>query len=191
MLPLEPIEAAGFVSGLATVWLTVRQNIWTWPTAIANELLFIVLFWGARLYADSALQVVYLALSAYGWYWWLHGGRNSGRLVVSNISTRDALILGAIGLTCTAALTVVLQAVDDAAPFLDAVTTILSLIAQYMLTRKYLQNWYVWITADVIYIYLYVSRGLPLTAVLYCLFLLMCVVGVREWRRSLASATAG
>lgn len=92
------------------------------------------------------------------------------------------LIISAIA---TAILTQVLIIVNDSAPFLDAVTTVLSLAAQFLLTKKYIQNWYFWITADVIYVYLYFSRGLSLTAILYGIFLTMCIVGLIKWQKSL------
>jgi nicotinamide mononucleotide transporter len=92
--------------------------------------------------------------------------------------------LAGIGVAATAGMTVLLASVHDSAPFLDALTTVLSLIAEYMLARKLLESWWVWITADVIYIGLYTYRSLYLTAVLYALFLAMCLVGLVRWRRT-------
>ncbi len=86
--------------------------------------------------------------------------------------------------------TAFLRRILDSAPFLDALTTSMSLAAQYMLTRKLIENWYLWIAVDMVYIGLYTSRALPLTAVLYAIFLAMCVVGLLEWRRSEAEALA-
>jgi nicotinamide mononucleotide transporter len=94
------------------------------------------------------------------------------------------MLLGTIPL-CTWGLREILIAVNGAAPFWDSLTTVLSLAAQYLLCRKRFENWFFWIAADVIYIPLYLSRHLPLTAVLYAVFLAMCLIGVREWNRSL------
>lgn len=187
-LPLDLTEVFGFVTGAIGVWLTVKEHIWNWPIGIANSLVFIVLFARARLFADTGLQVVYVVLGILGWYWWLQGGAGRTALRVGRASTATLLTLGAIAAVATAGLTLFLRSVGDAAPFLDALTTVLSLAAQYLLTRKLIENWLLWITADVIYVGLYLSKGLPLTAALYVLFLGLCLTGLREWRRSLAAS---
>ena len=190
-LPLDLIEVFGFITGGVCVWLTVKQQIWSWPIGLANNVFFIALFLNARLFADMALQVVYIVLGVLGWYWWLRGGAQRSRLRVSHASPLTLGILGVFVVVCTWGLTLFLRSIGDSAPFLDALTTVLSLAAQYLLTRKLIENWYVWITADIIYIGLYASKGLPLTAVLYALFLGLCVLGLREWRRSLVATPAG
>lgn len=189
-LPLGLTETLGFVTGAVCVWLTVKQHIWSWPIGIANSAFFLALFFGARLFADMGLQVIYIVLGFLGWYWWLRGGDNQTTLRVSHATPTTLLALGLLGAVATAGLTVFLRSIGDAAPFLDALTTVLSLVAQYMLTRKLIENWYVWITADIIYIGLYSSRGLYLTAALYALFLALCVMGLRGWRGSLPARPA-
>ncbi|HEY8600216.1 MAG TPA: nicotinamide riboside transporter PnuC [Thermomicrobiales bacterium] len=185
-LPLGMTETLGFVTGAVGVWLTVKENIWNWPIGIANSAFFVALFFSAHLFADMALQIIYIILGFLGWYWWLRGGANQTTLHVSHASRATLLILAAIGISATGGLTVFLRSIGDAAPFLDALTTVLSLAAQYLLTRKLIENWYIWITADIIYIGLYGSRGLYLTAALYVLFLGLCLLGLRSWRGSLA-----
>jgi nicotinamide mononucleotide transporter len=184
-LPLDLTEVLGFVSGAWCVWLTVKENIWNWPIGLLNSAFFLVLFLRAHLFADSSLQVVYLVLGVLGWYWWLRGGDGQSTLPITRTSVRAALILTGVLIIATMAMTVVLQRIDDAAPFLDALTTVLSLIAQYMLTRKLLENWLVWLTADAIYVGLYIAKGLPLTAILYAIFFAMCVAGLRRWRATM------
>ncbi len=184
-LPLDITEVLGFVTGAWGVWLTVKRNIWNWPIGILNNGFFLILFVRAHLFADSSLQVVYLVLEVLGWYWWLRGGTGKTELPISRTGPRAALSLAAILVVATAGMTVGLARVDDAAPFWDALTTVLSLIAQYMLTRKLLENWTVWILADIVYVGLYAAKGLPLTAVLYALFLAMCVAGLLQWRAAL------
>jgi nicotinamide mononucleotide transporter len=175
------VEVFGFVSGAVCVMLTVEENNWNWPIGLANNLFFIALFWNQRLYADMGLQFVYIVLAVWGWYNWLHGGRGHGRLAVRRTGLAEGAVLALIAAAATAGMTVFLTAVNDAAPFLDALTTVLSLVAQYLLTRKALENWVVWMGADVLYVGLYLSRGLLLTAILYGLFLLLCVGGFRMW----------
>jgi nicotinamide mononucleotide transporter len=183
-LPFSLTESFGFITGAVGVWLTVKQNIWNWPIGIANNIFFIILFLDARLYADTGLQIVYIILSILGWYWWLRGGENKTRLRISHIDLTTGLIVTGLLVFGTFGMTLYLDSIADSAPFLDALTTVLSLIAQYMLTRKMLENWYVWIFADIIYIGLYIYKGLYLTSGLYVIFMAMCVVGFVRWRQS-------
>jgi nicotinamide mononucleotide transporter len=179
-------ETLGFVTGAACVYLVVKENVWNFPVGIANSAFFLALFGGARLYGDAALQVVYIALGFQGWYLWLRGGENRTALRVGRASRRLLVGTAAFVLAGTVAMTFALRAANDSAPVLDAFTTVLSLAAQYLLNRKAVENWLLWIAADVVYVYLYFARGLQLTAVLYFVFLCLCVAGLRSWRRSLA-----
>lgn len=178
-------EAWGFVTGGICVWLVVREHLWNWPVGLANNIFFFILFLHGRLFADMSLQIIYLALGVYGWLNWIFGGKNRTALTITRTTRVEwlALILG-IPL-CTFAMRQFLFTVNDAAPLWDALTTILSLVAQYLLCRKRFENWWLWIAADIIYVPLYFSRKLPLTGILYAVFLIMCLVGVREWDRSL------
>jgi len=188
-VPVNWIEILGFVTGALCVWLAVKENVWNWPIAAANAVFFFILFLEHRLYGDMALQVIFFGLAALGWYRWLRGGENHSELAVSNITARLAIVLSAVTVVATVLMAEYLRRVNDAAPVLDACTTVLSLVGQYLLTKKVIENWYVWILADVLYIYLYIQRGLLLTSVLYVIFLLMCMAGAVEWRRTLRSAS--
>ena len=188
LAPLGLTEVLGFVTGAWCVWLLVGENIWTWPIGIANNAFYVVVFFRARLFADMSLQVVYIALSILGWYLWLHGGHGHTRLAVQRTRWREGALIALAVALMTVGGTAFLRTVRDSAPFLDALTTSVSLAAQYMLTRKLIENWHLWIAVDVIYIGLYASRALPLTAVLYAIFLAMCIAGLLEWRRSEAEA---
>lgn len=186
VLPYGLTETLGFVTGAACVYLVVKENVWNFPVGIANNVFFLALFAGARLYGDAALQVVYVALGLQGWYLWLRGGRGHTALAVSRAPRRLLAGVAVFVVAGTAALTPALRAAGDSAPLLDALTTVLSLAAQYLLNRKVIENWLLWITADVLYVYLYLARGLQLTAVLYFVFLRLCVAGLLSWRRTLA-----
>jgi len=183
--PIDFTEACGFVTGAVCVWLVTRGNIWNWPIGLVNNLFFAVLFWRARLFADMGLQGVYFALGIWGWWHWLRGGKNHSRLEVTRSTRREwigiALFLG-FG---TWGLRELLIAVNGAAPFWDSLTTTLCLAAQYLLCRKRIENWWLWITADIIYVPLYFSRNLPLTAILYAGFIGLCVIGLFRWRKEL------
>lgn len=178
-------EAWGFVTGGICVWLVVREHLWNWPVGLANNVFFFVLFLQGRLFADMGLQVVYFGLGIYGWLNWLYGGANKTVLKSSRTTRSEWLVLVAVIPLGTWGLREILIAVNGAAPFWDSLTTVLSLAAQYLLCRKRFENWFFWIAADIVYIPLYLSRHLPLTSVLYSVFLAMCLVGVREWSRSM------
>ena len=155
--PIGIAEAWGFVTGGICVWLVVREHMWNWPIGLANNVFFFVLFLRGRLFADMSLQVVYFGLGVYGWLNWLFGGENRTTLKISRTPRTEWLaLLGVIPL-CTWVLREILIAVNGAAPFWDSLTTVLSLAAQYLLCRKRVENWFIWITADVIYVFFYLS----------------------------------
>jgi len=185
LVPLALTEVLGFITGGYCVWLTVEENVWNWPIGIANSAFFLALFLHTRLFADAALQLVYIVLGFLGWYWWLRGGPAKTVLHVRRIGMREASVLVLIAVSVTTGMTRFLGSVHDAAPFWDAFTTVLSLIAQYLLTRKVLENWPVWITADVIYVWLYAYKHLYLTSGLYIVFLALCIGGLVRWARTL------
>jgi HTH-type transcriptional repressor of NAD biosynthesis genes len=182
---LSIIEAFGFVTGAASVWLLVKESAWNWPVGILTGVFYAVVFADARLYADAALQGVYIALGLGGLYYWLYGGTGRTPRVIARIGGHEALVLAAVLVALTAGATAYLRSVGDSAPFLDGLTTSLSLVAVYMQARKLVECWWVWIAADVVYVPLYVWKALPLTAVLYVVFMAMCVRGLVEWRRTL------
>lgn len=184
-------EWAGAALGAVYVWLAIRESPWCWPFGIANVGLFLVVFAHARLYGAAALQAVYVLLSIYGWYEWLHGGSGRGRLAVSRTPPRWVPALFAAGLFGSLGLGLLLKLrTNEALPWSDAAATAFSLVAQLMATRKWLENWLVWIAVDAVYVAMYISQRLYPTAALYAVFLVMAALGYREWRTSLRAATA-
>jgi nicotinamide mononucleotide transporter len=181
-LNLEWIAA---IAGAISVYLSARENIWSWPTAIVNVSLYTFIFYKSGLYSDMGLQVVYLTLSIYGWYQWLHGGEHRARLHVSRASARMWTISAAIAIVFWIGLsryTATLPGVS--LPYLDSGLTTLSLVAQWMMTRKILENWILWIIADIVYVPMYISKELYVTAGLYAVFLVLAVLGLVQWKRS-------
>jgi len=175
-------ELLGFITGAICVWLQVKENVWNWPAGIANNIFYIVVFWRSGLYADSLLQWIYIAISAYGWWNWLRGGAERSKLKIARTS-RPATLLYAALTACGAVVFYELlrRYTHSNVPLWDGLTTAMSLTAQYMLTRKLVENWWWWIAVDVIYIALYVYKHLLLTSVLYAIFLAMCNMGLRRW----------
>ena len=183
---MSVLEWIAFITGVISVWLSVRLNIWNWPAAIVNVTLYAIVFRRAGLYSDMGLQVVYLVLSIYGWYEWLYGGEGKSELQVSRATPGMWLACGALGVVGWYVLATLTAKLPGAAiPKLDAALTTVSLIAQWMMTKKVLENWLLWIAADLVYVPMFVIRKLPLTSVLYAVFLVLAVMGWREWRRSL------
>jgi nicotinamide mononucleotide transporter len=176
-------ELLGFITGAVCVYLVVRANVHNFWTGILNSALFLVLFATARLWADASLQVVYVVLGFVGWWQWLRGGQNRSALRVGRASERMLLAcLAFVGLG-TLVLTPILREAHDIAPFLDALTTSLSLSAQFLLNAKKIQNWLFWIAADAIYIPLYFVKHLNLTGIVYVAFLGLAISGAIQWRR--------
>ena len=180
------LEFVAVVFGIISVLLSVRQNIWSWPTALVNVALFFALFYKSGLYSDMGLQVVYFILSLYGWYEWLYGGKGHTELRVSTTSVRTAAVLVAIAVVGWTALSRITARLPGVAlPSLDAALTTASLIAQWMMTRKLLENWTLWVVVDIAYVGMFIFKGLYLTAANYAVYLLLAVLGHVAWKRSL------
>ena len=191
MFGLSTVEIVAALFGAASVYLSARQHIASWPTALVNVLLYVAVFRGARLYADMSLQFVYAALSIYGWYEWKYGGAGRTVLPVSRTPARLWPVLAALGVGAAALLAHLFGTYTDAAnPALDSSLTAASLVAQWMMTRKLVENWLIWIAADVVYVPLYLSKHLYPTAVLYAVFLGLAVKGYVDWRRDLRGREA-
>ena len=183
---LTPLEGTAVCFGLVSVYLSTRENIWSWPTAIVNVGLYSVLFFREKLYADMGLQIIYLLLSLYGWYEWLYGGENRSALHVSRITARLAMRLAGIGVLGSVVLGTLLYRTTDASlPYLDSTLSVFSLIAQWLMTRKVLENWVIWIALDVVYVWMFIFlKQLHFTAFQYAVFLALAVLGFRDWKRS-------
>jgi nicotinamide mononucleotide transporter len=180
------LEAWGFVTGATCVGLQVKQNIWNWPIGIANNVLYIIVFWRSGLFADCGLQAVYIVISVYGFWSWKRGGVAHGELKVSRLTPRHGVYIATATAVSLLTITWMLKAyTPSTVPWGDATTTSLSLAAQYMMSRKILENWTIWNLANVIYMALYIYKGLYLTTVLYMVFFGMCVAGHIRWNKEL------
>ncbi len=181
---LDALEYAGFLFGVLCVYWTVRQNILCWPAGLVMVSLYLVIFGANRLYSDMILQAIYIPLQVYGWWYWLRGGRDRPQPPVSRLSWTS---LG--GWICvTAAATVawgyVMSKTNASFPYFDAFTTMASLVAQWLMGRKKLENWMFWIAADLVAIPIYLLKELNPTAIMYSIFLGLCVAGLISWWKS-------
>jgi nicotinamide mononucleotide transporter len=184
-MTLSLTELFGFLTGAVGVWLLARQNIWNWPIGIANGIFYVLVFLRSGLYGDAGLQLVYIAMNAYGWHLWLRPAR-AAALAVSRTPKPVWTWLAPATLTAALALAWFLKRfTDSSVPGFDGATTALSLAALYGQSKKFLESWWIWILADLIYIPLYLYKGLWLTSLLYGVFLVLCVMGLRSWNADL------
>lgn len=182
---MTQLELIAALFGAVSVYLSAREKILSWPTALVNVGLYTAVFFRAKLYADMGLQVIYFVLSAYGWYQWKFGGDRRSELKVSRATRRLWLRLGGVNLAAWISLAFVLSRFTDAQlPWIDSLLSTTSLCAQLLMTRKVAENWLLWIVVDVVYVPMYVGRGLYATAVLYAVFLVLAVIGWRSWLAS-------
>lgn len=174
-----------------SVYLQTRENIWNWPTAIVSVAMYSVVYLKSGLYSDAGLQTYFFVTSIYGWYHWLRGGTGNTVLEVTRASRRVwawCIVLGVVFWFVDASLTSRIKGVSF--PYIDAATTTISLIAQWMITRKLLESWLLWIVVNVVYVPLLLSKGLYPTALLYAAMLLLAIKGFVDWRRSYRASSA-
>jgi nicotinamide mononucleotide transporter len=182
------LEIAGFLATLVGIWLTTRRLLICWPVVLAADVLYLVVFYRARLFSDALLQVFFVAFTLYGWWHWWRGVREVGEVRVVPLSVRGwvtGLVAGAVGAVLLGWLMV---RVGAALPHLDAALTSYSLVASWWQARKHTANWWLWIAVNLVYIGEYLYKGLLPTAILYLLLVILAVMGLVDWRRA-ATAT--
>ena len=186
--PVSWLELVAVLLSLAMVACNIREVHWGWPLAITASVLYFVFFWHHRLYGAAVLQLMFAAFGLWGWWQWLRGRRDDGSPLRVALMTGRARVLALLaGAALWPAVAGILLAFTDTdVPWWDSFSTAWSLVGQWMLARKYLENWVIWILVDVAAVGLYAYKALWPTAALYLVFVLMCVAGIREWRRRLA-----
>lgn len=186
----SPLELTGVVTGLLCVYLAAINNIWNWPFAIVSTGIYIFIFAQEALYAD-ALQNIYLfAINIYGWYYWSRQPANAPKVPVVRITNKQivfllliaALAIPVLGFTLVS-LTKVLHYQPAAYPYLDSFCTVISLTAQVFMARKILENWLIWIFVDVIYVGIYLAKGLEPTAIMFGIYAVLALVGYIDWQK--------
>ncbi|QNA89639.1 nicotinamide mononucleotide transporter [Massilia sp. Dwa41.01b] len=176
-----PLELISFALAVATVLLNIRQNHWAWLFSIAASSTYAVVFFDARLYGDSGLQLVFIAASIWGWVQWLRGAGDT-RLAVSRLDrTGWAWMLGGWALAYLALSWFLQTFTNTDVPHTDGFLTAGSLVGQLLLARKKVENWHVWLVVDVLYVGLYIFKDLHVTAVLYAVFVVLAARGLRAW----------
>jgi nicotinamide mononucleotide transporter len=176
-----PLELISFVLSVITVLLNIRQNHWAWLFAIISSAAYGAVFFDARLYGDAGLQGVFIGASLWGWYQWLRGSGGEP-LVVTRLSRAGWVWSALAWLAGFAVLAAFLRAYTNTdVPHADGFLTAGSLVGQVLLARKKVENWHAWLAVDVLYVGLYVYKGLMLTALLYAAFVVLAAIGLRAW----------
>lgn len=185
MFGTRAIEIAAALCGLANVVLIIRRSLWNYPFGFAMVTLYAWIFFDSKLYSDALLQIYFFIIQIFGVVWWLRGADGTGRVQARDLPARQAIAwaLAAIGFTGALGFAMS-QRTDAALPYWDAGAAVLSVIAQTLMARRYLQSWLVWILVDVLAIGIYLAKDLTPTAVLYAIFLGLAVQGWLSWRRN-------
>ncbi|PVY43844.1 nicotinamide riboside transporter PnuC [Pontibacter virosus] len=180
------VEVVGVITGIAGVWLAARQHIWTWPISVVSVTAYVFVFYDARLYADMGLNAFYIITSFYGWYEWLYGGKGHTERKVTRVGQRELWVMIALVAVFSASLGYFLDNYTDAdLSYTDSATTAVSLMAYWMMAKKRLENWLVWLAVDVVYIGVFTYKELYLTALLYFIFLILATMGYLDWKRDM------
>ncbi len=182
------IELLGAILGIIYIFFSIRQSILTWPTGLITSALYIVVFFQSKFYADMGLQVYYVLISIYGWYYWIRGKKAENDSSVPVRQVNKTLWIKLTGVTIIlyfAILLVLLNFTDSDVPYMDSFTTALSITATWMLAKKYIEHWLIWIFVDLFSSGLYVYKNLWPTVILFLVYTFMAYFGFVEWRKDI------
>ena len=188
-LQTSALEWFGTITGFFCVYLAARQHILNWPIAILSIFAYVVIFYQYKLYGDACLQEYFIGTSIYGWYYWLKRKEEHQQPIVSLNKLEYAGIILSIGVLSILLGLFLDKFTNTDVPYIDGTCTAISFVAQLLMTRKVLQNWILWIVADIAYIPLYLYKNLALTALLYTLYLVLATMGYLDWRRTWKQST--
>ncbi len=184
------IEVIGAVTGIIYLYLEIKQKIWLWPFGFITSAFYVYIFFTSRFYADMGLQFYYLGVSLYGWWHWLYGGQKeqTNTLPVTHISKRLAINLALVTIAIFGLLVFILKNFTNSdVPIGDSFTTALSITATWMLARKILEMWWIWLVVNAVSLTLYIYKGLYPTSVLFFFYTVMSIVGYLQWKRSMVT----
>ena len=180
------LELIASISGFLCLYLLIRRNIWCWFFGFIQVTLYTGIFFQAKLYSDSLLHAIYMGLQLYGWWHWRQHTDSDASVSVMRGTLSEMLGWAAVGVVGSLLLGTFMHTYTDASyAYADAFTTAMSLVAQWLLTRRYLFNWLFWMLVDIVAIVIYWQKGLYPTAILYGTFLVMCVIGFQQWRKNI------
>ncbi len=182
---VNQLELIGFAFGIIGVYLTFKENSLCFPTGLINVAVSSILFYQQQLFADTLQQLVYIPILFYGWYAWKFKLANT-KLTIGTLSKAEKLNYTAITVLFAAALGTLLRNHTTASiPWIDSAATAASFLAQYLIARKKIENWIIWIAVNVLYIGIYTYKGLPLYSILFFIYLILAISGYRTWKKQL------
>lgn len=185
------LEIIAVFLGIANIILLIRRSIWNYPFGILMVIIYGNIFFEHRLYSDSILQIFFFTIQCYGWWYWLKNKDVTGHVIVRKLKPSQYLAYGALSLAFALSLGFTMSINTDADyPFWDSTIASLSVVAQILLSRRYLENWIVWIVVDALAIGLFFLKGLTPTAVLYCIFFIMATIGYLKWKSAYHTGVA-
>ena len=180
------VEIIGALSGFVYIFLEIKVSKWMWPIGLLTSVFYVVVFFNSKFYADMSLQFYYIVISVLGWYWWMYGGKQGKPLAISKLSLKISLKLLLFSVLFFVSIAYILNKFTDSPlPYWDALTTSLSIIATWMLARKIIEQWILWIIVDVISMILYIYKGLYPTSILFLIYSILATVGYLEWKKEL------
>lgn len=192
-LKLNWLELFGVVSALLYVAFSIRQIIYLWPLGILSSALYVYIFYDINLYADMSLSIYYVLVSIYGWYYWMYGAASgkSDDLAIQSLRKKDIISLLFITFVLYCLIAWALLELPDRIgipkaelPFWDAFTTATSIVATWMLTKKYIEQWLIWVIVDIISMAMYLYKGLYPTAILFLIYSIMALIGYIQWKKT-------
>jgi len=187
---MSPLEIIAFIVSVLGVWLTTARSLWNYPFSLLSVVLYGVIFYQVRLYADMGLQVIFAGTLLYGLWQWLQGRSAAGEVLVTRVRPVEILASLAAGIGVAVLLGFFLYSRTDASlPWIDSALLAGSLVGSVWAARRNLENWWVWIIVDVLYVGVYLVKHLYLIAVLYAAFVVLAVLGLRRWHTALAQQT--
>ncbi len=181
------LEIAGTLAGVVYLWLEYRASAWLWVASIVMPAIYLKVYYDAGLYADFGISVYYIVASVYGLVYWLRHrddepGKEDSAGIIPTPRNRYLPILAAFTVIFVVIGLILSRLTDSTVPWADAFTTALSIVALWMLARKYVEQWLVWIAADVAMAILYAYKGLWLTGGLYLAYAVVAVAGYLKWK---------
>jgi nicotinamide mononucleotide transporter len=182
------IELLGLIFGLLYIVLSIKENIWCWPAGLITSALYIYVFFNTKFYADMGLQVYYLIVSVYGWYFWMFGSKSKKQddLKISRIKSKLAILLSIAFILLFVLISYILvNFTDSEVPYWDSFTTAASFVATWMLARKIIEHWIIWVVVDTISLGLYIYKGLYPTVILFAVYTVLAILGYIEWKKQL------
>lgn len=183
------IEIVAVVFGVLSVWYAHKENIWVFPFGIINVLIYIYICISARLYANAGINVVYFLTNVFGWYNWTRNNDEQGGLQISHNSIKQNILWLVSAVVMYGVIVWILRIshhadieyLNSILPWIDGMNTSFFLCATVLMTMKKIENWWFWIAGNVLSIPVYFSQGLYFTSLQYAIFLVIAIMGLREW----------